>query len=113
MGQSIFKLEAPDFAWQFLLTLRKNGRQKTKWPPKIKLSITQSIFKLEAPYFVLTLRKNGCQKTKWPPKKTKWPPKIKLSIVNFQARSSRFCMVVHIDPPQQNLNKKNGRQKLN
>ena len=29
----------------------QNGRQKTKWPPKIKLSITQSILKLEAPDF--------------------------------------------------------------
>ena len=46
--QSIFKLEAPDFAWQFILTLRKNGRQKTKWPPKIKLSITHSFLKLQA-----------------------------------------------------------------
>ena len=30
---------------------KRNGRQKTKWPPKTKLSITQSIFKLEAPDF--------------------------------------------------------------
>ena len=30
---------------------KKDGRQKTKWPPKTKLSITQSIFKLEAPDF--------------------------------------------------------------
>ena len=50
-----------------------NGRQKTKWSPKTKLSITQSIFKLKAPnfawQFILTLRKNGRQKTKWSPKK--------------------------------------------
>ena len=30
---------------------KQNGRQKTKWPPKTKLSITQSIFNLEAPDF--------------------------------------------------------------
>ena len=30
---------------------KQNGRQKIKWSPKTKLSITQSIFKLEAPYF--------------------------------------------------------------
>ena len=51
---------------QKVVTKKQNGRQKTKWPPKIKLSITQSIFKLEAPdfawHFILTLRKNGRQK---------------------------------------------------
>ena len=31
---------------------KQNGRQKIKWPPKAKLSITQSIFKLEYPDFV-------------------------------------------------------------
>ena len=29
----------------------KMTAKKTKWPPKTKLSITQSIFKLEDPYF--------------------------------------------------------------
>ena len=48
--QSIFKPEAPDFAWQFIIILRIFC-QKTKWLPKTKLSITQSIFNLEAPNF--------------------------------------------------------------
>ena len=33
----------PHFFWQ----KKQNGRQKTKWPPKTKLSITQIFFKLE------------------------------------------------------------------
>ena len=38
------------------------------------------------------------EKIKWPPK-TKWSPNHKTdhNSLNFQARSSRFCMVVHID----------------
>ena len=37
------------------------------------------------------------EKIKWPPK-TKWSPNHKTdhNSLNFQARSSRFCMVVHI-----------------
>ena len=50
---------------QFFGKKNQNGRQKTKWPPKTELSITQSIFKLEAPDF-------GSLK--------KWPPKTKLTI---------------------------------
>ena len=59
--------------------IKKNGRQKAKWPPrnkmaaKTKLSITWSIFKLESPdfawYFIMTILKcflpkkqNGRQK---------------------------------------------------
>jgi len=30
---------------------KKNGHQKTKWPPKTKLGITESILKLEAQHF--------------------------------------------------------------
>jgi len=36
---------------QIFVDKKQNGLQKTKWPPKTKLSITQSIFKLEAPEF--------------------------------------------------------------
>ena len=59
---SVFNLKAQNFACKFILTIRikiqqknvtqkQDGRQKTKWPPTTKLSITQSIFKLEAPDF--------------------------------------------------------------
>ena len=43
-------------------------------------------------------------KNKMAAKKTRWPPKHKIdhNSVNFQARSSRFCMVVYIDLPQKN-----------
>ena len=47
-------------------------------------------------------------------KKTKWLPKHKIdhNSVNFQARSSRFCMVVHNVPLQIFIDKKqNGHQK--
>ena len=33
------------------LAKKQDGHQKIKWPPKTKLSITQSMFKLEAPDF--------------------------------------------------------------
>ena len=46
---------------------QKNGKKSpTKWPPKINLSMTQSIFKLEAPYFawqfIMALHNFFCQK---------------------------------------------------
>jgi len=43
------------------------------------------------------ITKNGRQKKKWLPK-TKWPPNQKTdhNSLNFKARSSLFCMVVHI-----------------
>ena len=48
---------------------KQNGRQKTKWPPKTKLSITQSIFKLEAPdfawYFLLSLHKKDAHQKQY------------------------------------------------
>ena len=57
---------------------------KIKWPPKTKLSITQSIFKLEAPdftwKFTMTLCNYFYPKNKMAIKKTKWSPKTKLSI---------------------------------
>ena len=49
---------------------------------------------------------------KWPPK-TKWLPNHKTdhNSLNFQARSSRFCMVVHIDLLQiTHFGKQNGHQ---
>ena len=53
------------------------------------------------------LQKN-LPKTRWPPK-TKWLPKHKIdhNSLKFQARISRFCVVVHIDHPQ----KKNSKTK--
>ena len=34
-----------------MAAIKQNGGQKTKWPPKIKMSRTQLNFKLEAPDF--------------------------------------------------------------
>ena len=60
--RSIFKLEAPDFAWYSIYTkrkkrkntkttkTRKNGKNGPK-TAKTKLSINRLIFKLEAPDF--------------------------------------------------------------
>ena len=36
--QSIFKLEAPNFAWQFIFTLRNLFAKKPKWPPKNQMA---------------------------------------------------------------------------
>ena len=55
------------------------------------------------------------EKIKWPPK-TKWSPNhiTDHNSLNFQARSSRFCMVVHIDILQiTHFGKQSGRQKQN
>ena len=69
---------------QLFLSKKQNGRQKTKWPPKTKLSITHSIFELEDPdftwKFTMTLSNYFYPKNKMATKKTKWPPKTKLSI---------------------------------
>ena len=57
-------------------------------------------------------KQNGRLKTKWPPK-TKWLPNHKTdhNSLNFQARSHRFCMVVHTDLLQIiHFQKQNGRQ---
>ena len=86
-----------------------------------KLTITLSFFKLQSPDFAWKfiwtewINNKMAEKIKWQPK-TKWPPnhKIDHNSFNFQARSSRFCMVVHIDILQITyFGKQNGRQKQN
>ena len=61
---------------------KQNGRQKTKWPPKTKLSITQSILKLEAPdfawYFILALHQ--------------FLPKNKMATKNKMAAKNKFSI---------------------
>ena len=108
---SFLELQSPDFAWKFIWTVqtnsenkmaakKQNGHQKTKWPPNNKLSITHSFLELQSQDFVWKFQwtvwtnseKNGHQKTKWPPN-----DKTDHNSLNFQSRSSRFCMVVHID----------------
>ena len=44
-------MEVHNDTLQLFLSKKQNGHQKTKWPPKTKFSITQSIFKLEVPDF--------------------------------------------------------------
>jgi hypothetical protein len=61
--------------------------------------------------FSKKIKQDGRLKTKWPPKH-----KIDHNSVNFQARSSKFCMVVYINIPQKIFKtkmaakKQNGRQ---
>ena len=84
----------------------------------IKFSITHSFFELQTPdfawKFIWKVRTNY-KKTKWSPK-TKWLPNPKTdhNTFNYQPRSIRFCMVVHIDLLQiTHFGKQNCHQKQN
>ena len=51
---------------------------------------------------------DGRQKTKWQSKH-----KIDYNLFNFQPRSSRFCIVVYIDIPQEKFKTKMAAKKQN
>ena len=80
-----------------------------------KFIITQSIFKLGGPDFswllILTLQKIF-SKPRWPLKnKMEDKNKIDHNSVNFQGRSSIFCLVVYIDLPQNKIKTKMAAKK--
>ena len=85
---SLFKLDVRKFAWKFILALYKKNQKNS--PQNKKLVIYHSVFKPSK-----KISDFFCPKTRWPPKH-----KIDHKSFSFQARSTNFCMEVHIDPKQ-------------